>query len=416
MNVLYHHRTRASGAEGVHILGVQNALEEIGFGITDISLFSPQSSSDESQVASEDQPHDALKGKSLKQKVLHAIASSMPNIVFKLLEIAYNFRSHLAAARALASARRQGEPPRFIYERYGYFGFAVCRLARRHQIPFILEVNTTCLDYDVREIRIRWLARIIERYVFGNAQLLVVVSNYLKEKIIKEYGISADRIIVTPNAIDPARFTPVQQFPDDLILNNARNFAAGKTVIGFVGSFAPWHGLDFLLDVYCDLASKYQDGQRPVLLLVGDGPMRNQIEQRVAQAGLDKQVFITGKVPHLLIKYYLELFDIATMPDSNPFGSPMKVIEYMAMKKAIVAPAYGPIEEIICSGSDGLLFPPNDRQLFFDRTVQFLENPELRKQFGEAARIKAVTELTWRNNVEKVLEKAGINYSADQGQ
>ncbi|MCG8668816.1 MAG: glycosyltransferase family 4 protein [Pseudomonadales bacterium] len=410
MNVLYHHRTRASGAEGVHILGIQNALKELGFSITDVSMLKPQETSQESQVISKDQPHNALANKGLKHKILHTIASNLPNIFFKLLEIAYNLRTHLVTSKALKCAARKSELPDFIYERYGYFGFAVSRLAKRYKVPLVLEVNTTCLDYDVREIRFRWLAKIIERYVFNNARLLVVVSNYLRDKIKTEYGISEDRIIVTPNAIEPSRFTAVEQFPDDLVLQMAREFVSGKTVIGFVGIFAPWHGLDLLLDVYCDLAKKMAKEQLPVLLLVGDGPMREHIDQRIRDAGLTDNVHITGKVPHLLVKYYLELFDIGTMPDSNPFGSPMKVIEYMAMGKAIVAPSYGPIEEIIESDRNGLLFPPKDQQSFLKQIERFLEKPELRQQFGEVAKTQALTQHTWRSNVEKILAQADIKY------
>lgn len=397
MKVLYHHRTRASGAEGVHIQGIQGALRKLGYEIVDISLFHVRPESEEQQ--------DVNAPRSIKQHILNAIASFLPNVLFKILEILYNCRTFIVGRRVLSDLMAKTDRPELIYERYAYFSFAIAFLSRKYRLPLVLEVNTTCLDYDVRKIRLRWLARKIEHYVFKRATLIVVVSSYLKNKIQHHYGIPDTHICITPNAVDPEQFSLSDRVEPDLRLMKARSFVQDKIVIGFVGIFVPWHGLDFLIDVFCDLVQTAKVDPSTVLVLVGDGPMRGSIEKKVHDAALSERVLITGKVPHEQIQYFLDLFDVAIMPDSNPFGSPMKIVEYMAMGKPIVAPAYGPVTEIITHGETGLLFNPRDKEACIKVIEQFLSSSELREQLGNNARQVVLTQHTWTKNVEKILQQ-----------
>ncbi|MBN2301675.1 MAG: glycosyltransferase family 4 protein [Lentisphaerae bacterium] len=395
--IIYHHRTRANGAEGVHIRGIQNGFRELGYEITDMSLFRIDSESPA--------PGDTARPGGFKKALLNAVASYLPNVLFKLLEVLYNCRTFLAGRRVLSACIAKKTLPELIYERYAYFSFAMAFLAQKFHVPFVLEVNTTCLDYDVREIRLRWLARKIERYVFDKATLLVVVSTYLKEKIRQEYQIPEHRIIVTPNAVDPRRFASVAPPELDQRFDQARRFAQGKIVIGFVGMFVPWHGLDFLLDIFLRLIREAPLNVRLGLLLVGDGPVRRIIEEKITANALTDAVFITGAVPHDEIKAYLDLFNIAIMPDSNPFGSPMKIFEYMTMGKPVVAPAYGPILEIITQGETGLVFTPKDHTACLNAILELIENAGLRNRLGEKARTLVLTEHTWQRNVERIIER-----------
>lgn len=395
--IIYHHRTRANGAEGVHIRGIQSGFRELGYEIVDISLFQIQSETPTQQAIS--------RQGGIKRSILNVIASYLPNSLFKILEILYNLRTFMVGRRTLLTLIIQHNSPELIYERYAYFSFAMAFLAHKYHIPFVLEANTTCLDYDVRAIRLRWLARKIERYVFHQATLLVVVSTYLKEKIRQEYGIPEQRIIVTPNAINPKEFALEEQSQATPQLTRVQHFAQGKIIIGFVGMFVPWHGLDFLLEVFIDLLHHSSRNSPIGLLLVGDGPIRPMIEEKIKAAALIDNVCITGIVPHGHVKYFLDRFDIAIMPDSNPFGSPMKIFEYMAMGKPVVAPAYGPILEIITHRETGFLFKPKDKDDCLGAIQRLIENPDLKNQLGRTARHLVLTKHTWQHNVEKILQQ-----------
>lgn len=403
--VLFHHRTRANGAEGVHIRGIMSGLREAGFTLCDLSLVK----------AEPHRPATAQRGEQgALRHALDLVASRLPNILFKLAEIVYNVYPVIAGGRALRRLFKEGRRPRFMYERYAYFAFGMTLLSRLSKIPLVIEVNTTCLDYDVREIRLRGVARVVEGFVFRRAALIVVVSGYLRQKIVQEYGVSPTRIVVTPNAVDPGEFS-LEEYPAaaEPRLSSAREFCRGAFVIGFIGVFVPWHGLDFLLQVFEELVARAPSHTRPVLLLVGDGPVRGAVEKLVEAKGFQERVHLTGIVPHAEIKHYIRLFDIAVMPDSNPFGSPMKIFEYMALGRAVVAPSYGPITEVISDMENGCLFPPREPGGCCEKFLELLADPQLRATLGGRAREDVLRLYTWSNNVSRIVAGLEANLVAE---
>lgn len=398
--IIYHHRTRGSGAEGMHILGIQRALIRLKFEIVDISIFRP--------LYGDNQYH---KKKKLGEGILNAIASKLPNIFFKILEIFYNIRIWLAGRHAILRMSTIDSPPDFIYERYSYFSFAMSFLSKKYKIPLILEVNTTCLDYDVREIRLKWIATKIESYVFKRAYLISTVSKYLKNQILNHYHLPEKRIVVIPNAIDPDDFRESEHSGADSKLKEAISFTRGKFVIGFTGIFVAWHGLEFLIDIFSTLIKDVEYEHPLCLLLVGDGPMRRSIEKKIEAKSISGRIKITGVVEHRQIKHYLSLFDIAILPDSNPFGSPMKIFEYMAMRTPIVAPRYTPIEEVIRDRDNGVLFTPRNQEDCIGQIKRLIYQPEFRVRLGEKAREDVLRKHTWDKNVEKLLERIRLKYN-----
>ncbi|PYT66400.1 MAG: hypothetical protein DMG39_26850 [Acidobacteria bacterium] len=151
------------------------------------------------------------------------------------------------------------------------------------------------------------------------------------------------RIRVLPDAVDaswfaddPASIHP----PSDLQKGN-------KFVLGFVGSFKAWHGADFLLSVLEDF-----HGQEPQsrLLLIGDGPLKDALQEKAYRAGLAKAVVFTGVVPHEQMRRYLAAVDVALAPYpalETFYFSPLKLFEYMAAGLAVVASSAGQIPQLI---------------------------------------------------------------------
>lgn len=390
--VIYHHRTRCRGAEGVHIRGVKTALGALGFTVRDISVV---------QDAGEDPKTQSSRQNPLKW-VTDFVADRLPNELFKMMELVYGVRALGSFLREYLEIRQKGEQVAFIYERYAYFGYGLFMAARFFKIPVILEVNTTCLDYDVREIMFRRTAKSIEKYCLLRATIVVVVSAYLKERITAGHGIAADKILITPNAVSPPEF----QLPPgggglrDSSYRTLKQFrSGGKIIIGFVGVFVRWHGLDFLLEA-CEPLLK--SGQ-VVVALIGDGPETERILNLVKTKLLETHVIFVGRVQHRQIKYYIDLFDIAVMPDSNPFGSPMKIFEYMIMGKPVLAPDYGPITEVIRDGENGMIFERRCQKSFREKLMQLFQSKTLRMRIGRSARRTVLDRHTWDINVANVL-------------
>jgi glycosyltransferase involved in cell wall biosynthesis len=200
---------------------------------------------------------------------------------------------------------------------------------------------------------------------------------------------------VVPNGIDPARFAgaPVTEEA------KRRLGLEGRTVLGFVGFVRPWHGLERVLDW---MAGSRRDDV--VLLLVGDGPARAQLEGQARRLGLAGRFVCTGIVGRELIRDRLAAFDVALQPAVVDYASPLKLFEYMAMGLAIIAPDSPNIREILTDGHDGLLCGPEALPAVLDRLVG---DPELRRRLGANARETLLGRgYTWEANARLVEELA----------
>ena len=138
-------------------------------------------------------------------------------------------------------------------------------------------------------------------------------------------------------------------------------------------------------------------------MLVGNGPLYNEISESVKKSNLTDRVLLVGRISHRDIPEYVSLFDVAVMPHSNDYGSPMKILEYMAMGKAVIAPRLGPLEDIIKDGINGLLFEPKDNEDFQKKLVQVLSDERFQKSLGFAARQAIIDKFNWDSNASKII-------------
>lgn len=387
MNILYHHRTQGQGAEGVHIRGIVRAFESLGH---HVRVVSPPGTAMQEQVGVK---RSETHGKSLKfnwGRIWGSLSERVPQIIFEIMEIAYNCYSYFSLKSAILAKR-----PDFIYDRYALFSIAPLFIARRYNINFILEINDATIIQRSRPLSLKWFARLIERKIFCNASALLTVSEYFKQLIINIYGIPPSKICVIPNAINPARFqvSGNHNLCEELGLY-------GKYVIGVVGAFVPWHGIDFLVTSVQNILKERKDTK---ILLVGDGPVRSQIDTLVKGLKLQDHVKFTGFVPSSDVPKYISCMDICIMPDSNEHGSPIKIFEYMAMGKPVIAPRYGPIEEIIQDDKTGILFTPRDKTGLCNAIQRLLNNSELKNKIETSARDYVFSYHTWTANVKKIL-------------
>ena len=391
MKILYHHRTRGRGAEGVHIRGVVKGLRQLGHHVQILSL--PGAAPEDEEKMSAPIPKKPKKA-SFGARLLgfvNELTKYMPEIAFEMCELLFN----VIAWRRLRKIVYK-EKVDFIYERYSLFMFISVWWARRHCVPIILEVNDSCQVDRVRPLCFKSLACRVEKMVFRNADGLVFISTRFKKIIELAYGDIAPSV-VSPNAVDLDIFVPDggsgQRVRKKLDLHN-------KVVVGYVGAFVYWHGIDWFVELIIDRLKEYPELH---LLLVGDGVCFNTIKSRVAAGKVESQVTMPGRVSHDEIPNYIEAMDFGVLPDSNDYGSSMKLFEFMAMGKGMVAPDFPPIAEVVKDRENSWLFPANDRNACVDMVLSLVGDKAQQHLVGVNARSYIERERQWRHNAEQII-------------
>ncbi|MDY6950921.1 MAG: glycosyltransferase family 4 protein [Thermodesulfobacteriota bacterium] len=239
----------------------------------------------------------------------------------------------------------------------------------------------------------------LEKRMLHWADRITTVSESLKS-FLAEHGVEQRKIHAIHNAVDPEKFGGLAELGDVTERYNLDS----KRVVGFVGSFARYHGVEMLPDVAERVEAKYDN---LAFLLVGanvhgpDSPMESLCKKRVAA-----RFVFTGEVPHSVIPQYVKAMDVAIIPDFNDYGSPMKLFEYMAMQKAIVAPDVPPIREVVKDGETAMLFEKGNPDEAARCIGRLLEDEGLRVRLGRKAHEKVMSCHTWDRNAERTVEIA----------
>ncbi len=380
--VLYQHRTQATCAEGEHIRGVVAAFRSLGH---EIQLVEPPSvNSEKSDTFTKDGAKPEQRG--IFRRLISSLASGVPEIVFELCELGYNLWE---TPRLFWRAWRMH--PDLLYVRYSLFTIAPALVSRVLKIPLVLEINDATFITRSRPLAMRRTARRMEGYIFRSASFCVTISHQFAKLACDELHLDRRKFVVLPNAVTPERFAPAP--------NNSRN---ANPILGVVGAFVPWHGLDFLVEAVARLHASHPEIR---VLLVGDGPIRAEVEAEVKRLGLDEVIQFTGFIPPAQIPQFLRKMDICIIPDSNSHGSPMKLFEYMAMGKATLSPRYSPIVEVIEDAETGLLFAPRNLDDFCRQAERLLRDPVLAQKIGRQARQVVLEKHTWEVNVRTLLSE-----------
>tara|TARA_R110000744_G_scaffold379376_1_gene497227 strand:- start:435 stop:1628 length:1194 start_codon:yes stop_codon:yes gene_type:complete len=389
VNILFHHRTRGRGAEGVHIRGVVKGLRQLNNNVDILSLPGAEPEAEETNTSTEQVKQAPTKKSSFS--ILSDLTKHVPEFVFELFELAFNL---IAVIRLRKTVKEKNIT--LIYERYSLFMFSSVWWAKRHNLPIVLEINDSCQVQRVRSLTFKKLAAKIEAWIFKNATGLVFISTRFKEVAEQAYGEIANSV-VSPNGADLDKF----------IIDEASGAALrsklgieDKIVLGYVGAFVHWHGIDWFVDLACQ---RLKETPELVLLLVGDGVAFEGIKNKVIEAGVESQVILPGKVPHHEVSSFLSAMDLGILPDSNDYGSPMKLFEFMAMGKGMIAPDFSPIAEVVQDNETSWLFPAGDRQACIDKVFAIVNDKKAHKTVGLNARAYIERERQWKHNAEQLL-------------
>jgi len=388
MKILYHHRTRARGAEGIHIREMIRAFRARGHEVVVCALAGGD--------PAEEQPGTEMQFE--KGSRLGSIMKFMPPFAYELAEIAYN----LPGRRRLVAAGRELKAD-FVYDRYNIYTWAGLKAARSLGVPHLLEVNSPVAyersHYDGRNLVFERTALKYERQVFQRTDHNLAVSTPLRDYLLT-LGVAPEQATVVPNGADPVKFGATADEP----ALRERYGMGSRTVIGFVGILRPWHGPELLLRAAARLDRNECD---PHLLFVGDGPSEAEMMSLARELGFESRVTFAGRVPHDDVAAHIAAMDVTVSPKATFYASPMKILEYMAIGKAVVAPDMPNIRDIFEAGEEGLLFREEDEDSLYEVLDRVCRERELRERLGRNARVCVETRRNWDANariVESIAE------------
>ncbi len=267
------------------------------------------------------------------------LKSFVPNRMWLMLKD-LNYRKLSQTQEKQLTEICQTFQPDVIYERsYSHFD-AASVVAQKLKIPHVVEVNA---PFEEERAQMEggnslYAARAFEyeKSILSAAKVLFPVSTALKQHLTYKFNLSDSKMIVNPNAC-PAipDLKPAEAIRSQYTIPNEHK------IIGFSGSIFPYHGVEDLLRVFATL--KYPES---TLMIVGDGASVPELKTLAKTLKVADRVCFTGAVPKDEIYNYINVFDIAVMAQSNWYGSPIKLFEYAALGKQMVAPDVGPVREV----------------------------------------------------------------------
>jgi len=373
MKILYHHRIASKDGQYVHIEELITALKALGH---EIIMAEPEATEQ--------------KGFGASSNSVKLMRTLLPGFLHEFIEFSYALFDFAKLVPLILKHK-----PDVIYERYNLFFPSGIWAKKLFKLPLLLEVNAPLFEERKKHdgIQLDWLAKWSETYVWKQADHVLPVTRVLAEKIIAA-GVPEHSITIIPNGINQQRFGSAIDSSDVIERYQLKN----KLVLGFTGFVRDWHRLDKVVQAIADNQSRNWH-----LLLVGDGPARDAIEQQAASLGISDRVSITGIVDRDEVARYVAVFDIALQPDVVAYASPLKLFEYMVLGKAIIAPDRANIREILTHRSDALLFNPNEEQAFTEQLRELCFDENLRQRLGlAAAQTLDGKKLYWQENAKRI--------------
>ena len=277
-------------------------------------------------------------------------------------------------------------------------GLPALRAGRRHRLPVVYEMRTLWEDAAVdggtaREGDLRYrTTRALETFVVRHADAVTMICEGLKRDVLGR-GIPADKVTVIPNAVNVERFTLERHVDTDLQRSLGLE---GCIVLGFIGSFYAYEGLDLLMEAASRLFAQRPDIK---LLMVGGGPEKERLEAQVNRLGIADRVIFTGRVPHDQVRRYYDLVTLFVYPRHKmrltDLVTPLKPLEAMAQGSIVVASDVGGHKELLVDGQRGYLFKADDAGALAAKLVEVIGRRGDWTAMRDEGRRFVETERTW---------------------
>ena len=332
----------------------------------------------------------------LRRGVLHRAAADV-------VRLALAWRNRQAAWKEIG-------PVDWVYERFGVFQ-SLGRAFQQKGIPWVLETNGPFFyeaKTERRSIALSAVARRLEIQAYRDCDVLVCITSPLRDIIVREAGVPEDKIVLVPNGVDTQRFDPSKA-------DGSRYFS--MPTLGFVGSLIAWQGLDRLITALAELRA---EDTHWALVVAGDGPERAAWEKLTRDRGLDDRVLFLGSVPWEQVPMVLGRIDVGysgqvPLKIGAMYHSPLKLYEYLAMGKPVIAAAYEDALRVVEPGQTGYLFAPDSMDELKAVLKEALRNQDRWAAMGAMARRLVVSRHSWEarvthlvKEVERIVGRRGV--------
>lgn len=376
--------TEASGA-AVHIRSLLTCLARQG---NEVHVLATSPGEESSLVA-----HDVGSGKNLVLRYARQMAVLLGIRVTRNPDILYTRTSLNAAVGMIAFAMRKRAA--MVCE---INGFAEEEWRHRDSGSARRDSPASSMLRLINRRSVLWA----ERWAISRADRIVTVTEGIRRMLVAEHGIDEDRVTVIENGADTDLFTPADRE------NACRDTRLPPTspYICYVGTFMPWHALPVIIEAMSSVLVSVPDAR---LLLVGDGDARTTAEGQARTLGIADSVIFTGRVPHdrvpiLIAASRVCLATFTTERNSEIGLSPLKIYEYLACGRPVIATDIEGVTEVIDASGGGYTVPPDDPDALAAVILALLHDPELADGMGRSGRAWVVRNRSWAAAAAEMVE------------
>jgi len=291
-----------------------------------------------------------------------------------------------------------------LYVRHGISTISGLLISKLKRMPIAIEINGIIADEKFMGRRrggrfLRYLLFHLDKIACGESTKIISVTEELKRLLVRLYDAPPNKIIVIPNGVNIILFKSLNEKECKRSLSLDLN----AKYVGFIGSLAPWQGVEYLIKSAPLILEEVIETK---FLIVGDGVVREELEDIIRELGLDDRFIFTGTIPHRDVPKYINASEVCVVPKIPlKFGySPLKLYEYMACRKPVIASRLSGFE-ILEQNNAGILVEPENSHKLAKAIIKMLKNKELREEMGRNGREVVVRKYSWKKvaeNIEKV--------------
>lgn len=389
-----------------HIRAITRALSLNG---VDVTVLGPRGELPPDHPALHITPPDGPEARTIGDQLRRWLESveANPGLASEISQMLYD-------ARLVESMNRHSfiPPVDVVVERLSLFATAGRRIARSQGAAYLIEMNAPLAQEAAtyRQAGLQELALDLEARNLREADLVMTVSDALREYVMERFNVPAQRVVTVANGVELELFRAMH---DPEMSRRAAGVPQNAVVFGFVGTLRPWHGVDVLMEAFAKVRASMPNAH---LLIVGDGRKVDRYRARAGELQIVDATTFYGSAQHQEIPSLLAAMDVAMapyLPQQTFYFSPLKIYEYMAAGRCVIASRAGQIAEAISHDRNGLLVNPGDINDLARAMLKAGQSPALRSRLGEQARLSA-TSRSWTEVAKSIIDLAATTRKSRQ--
>ena len=293
--------------------------------------------------------------------------------------------------------------PDILYTRLQSMEWMSTLLTCVFRFKYVVEVNGLApIEMKINAVSKRWIAFItfMEWIIYKLADQVVVPSVLIRDYLCRNYGVKEDSVLVVSNGANPEFSRPM----DKIDCRNKLELPPDGNYLVFVGSLKQWHGIDRLVPL---MPALVKDNPNLHLLIVGDGEKKNDLNRRICDLQLSRNIILAGRVPFERVPIYINAGDICLAPyfeeGLNETGiSPLKIFEYMACGRPIITNPVGGLDALFREHDIGEMIHSMNPDDWEEPIKNLLDDPEKMKTLGDNGYRAVQTHYSWEAICKKI--------------